>query len=207
MKYTESKYANDDAGQSESQKDWSDYYEATKQGPPRPLLVSALKHVTNKNRAIDIGSGALNDTRYLLGQGFDVVSIDKNPTMEQEAVDKQNEKLHTFMTKFEDFNFPENEYDLASAMYSLPFIDPIHFNYVLAKIKSSLKKGGIFCGQFFGVHDEWSTNQKMTFHTKDQLKVMFEDFSIISFEEEEIDKETATGKMKHWHVFHVIARK
>ena len=33
------------------------------------------------------------------------------------------------------------------------------------------------------------------------------DFAMIDLEEEEIDKPTMAGTMKHWHVFHVIVRK
>ena len=192
---------------SEPQKDWSDYYKVTKAKPPRPLLVKALESVADKNKAIDIGGGALNDTRYLLEQGFDVTVIDKSPLMEQESEDIPNDKLHAFTVGFEDFDFPENGYDLASAMYALPFTDPAHFDSVFTKIKGSLKMGGIFCGQFFGERDEWSTNQKMTFHTKEQAENLLSDLEVISFKEEEKEDKTAKGDMKHWHVFHIIARK
>lgn len=130
-------------------KDWSDYYKATKAKPPRPLLVKALEFVENKDKAIDLGGGALNDTKYLLDQGFDVTVVDKSPLMEQEAKDIPSDKLHAFTAAFEDFNFPKEEYDLASAMFALPFAAPNHFNAVFEKIKDSLKKGGIFCGQIF----------------------------------------------------------
>ncbi|HEV7702311.1 MAG TPA: class I SAM-dependent methyltransferase [Candidatus Paceibacterota bacterium] len=190
-----------------AEKDWSQYYTATKSKPPRPLLVKALEYVVHKDKAIDIGGGALNDTRYLLEQDFDVTAIDKSPLMEQESKNIQSDKLHTFTTGFEEFDFPENEYDIATAMYALPFTDSTHFDAVFAKIKSSLKTGGIFCGQFFGERDEWSVNPKMIFHTKQQVENLLKDLEIISFKEEEKDDTTAKGDMKHWHVFHVIARK
>lgn len=188
-------------------KDWSDYYKATSSKPPRPLLVKALEFVKNKDRAIDLGGGALNDAKYLLDQGFDVTVIDKSPLVEKEAKNVPNDRLHTLTTAFEDFNFPKEEYDLASAMFALSFTAPDHFNSVFKKIKDSLKKGGIFCGQFFGVRDEWKTNPKMIFHTEAQAKELFHDFDVISFREDEKDDKTAKGDMKHWHVFHVIARK
>jgi SAM-dependent methyltransferase len=190
-----------------SNKDWSEYYKVTKAKPPRPLLVKALAFVTNKGKAIDIGGGALNDTRYLLDQGFEVTVIDKSPLMEQEAKNIKNEKLLAFTSAFEDFNFPQNEFDLVSAMFALPFINPDHFSTVFAKIKDSLKTGGVFCGQFFGDRDEWKTNHDMTFHTKEQAHELLKDMESISFAEDEKDDKTAKGDMKHWHVFHIIARK
>jgi len=188
-------------------KDWSDYYKATKAKPPRPLLVKALEYVSDKGKAIDIGGGALNDTRYLLNQGFDVTVIDKSPLMEDEVKNIPNDTLHAHITSFEDFNFPKEEYNLASAMFALPFTAPEHFNTVFSKIKDSLKKGGVFCGQFFGERDEWKTNFNMTFHTKEQAQELLNGLEVISFKEDEKDDKTATGDMKHWHIFHVIARK
>lgn len=189
------------------QNDWSDYYKATQAKPPRPLLVKALEQVSHKDKAIDIGGGALNDSKYLLNQGFEVTVIDKSPLVEQEAKNIPSNKLTSITTSFEDFNFPKEEYDLASAMFSLPFTPPNQFTEVFEKVKNSLKKGGIFCGQFFGDRDEWKTNTDMTFHTKEQVQELLKDLEIISFSEDEKDAKTAKGDMKHWHLFHIIARK
>ena len=47
----------------------------------------------------------------------------------------------------------------------------------------------------------------MTFLTKEQVIELFKDFEIIEFKEVEKDDFTAFGKMKHWHIFNVIAKK
>lgn len=188
-------------------KDWSEYYEITKAKPPSKLLVKALEYVTSKDKAIDIGAGALKDTRYLLEQGFEVTAIDKSPLMEQEAKALGNDKVHAFTTSFEDFDFAENEYDIATSMFALPFTEPAHFDKVFSKIKSSLKKDGVFCGQFFGINDEWSKNKKMTFHTEAQARELLGDLEILSFKEVEEDGTTANGTPKHWHIYHIIAKK
>ena len=127
--------------------------------------------------------------------------------MAKEAEAIKSNKLHFFVSAFADFDFPKNEYDVASAMYSLPFNPPESFDVVFEKIKSSLVEDGIFCGQFFGVRDEWSTNQKMTFHTKEQVDKLLSDMKVILLDEEEKDDKTANGTPKHWHVFHFIAKK
>ncbi len=190
-----------------NQKDWSEYYEITKAKPPTKLLVKALEYVTDKGKAIDIGAGALKDTRYLLEQGFEVTAIDKSPLMEQGVKTLENDKVQAFTTSFEDFDFSENKYDIASAMFSLPFTEPAHFETVFIKIKNSLKKGGVFCGQFFGMNDEWSKNPKMTFHTEAQVKELLNGLEVLSFKEVEEDSTTANGTPKHWHIFHIIAKK
>ncbi len=188
-------------------KEWSEYYKATKARPPRPLLMKALEYLSNKNKAIDIGGGALNDSKYLLEQGFEVTVIDKSPFLQEQAEALNSDKLHATVTSFEDFNFPENTYDLASAMFALPFTHPQHFDTVFKKIKNSLKKNGVFCVQLFGPNDEWSKKPEMSFHTKEQVKKLFHDMEIISIKEVEEDGSTATGSSKHWHVFHIIAKK
>ena len=47
----------------------------------------------------------------------------------------------------------------------------------------------------------------MTFLTKKKVMELFKDFEIIRFKEIEKDDLTGLGKMKHWHIFDVIARK
>lgn len=190
-----------------NKKDWSEYYKITKTNPPSKLLVKAITHVTSRYNAIDIGGGALKDTCYLLNQGFEVTVVDKSPLMMIEAEKVQNEKLHPFVSSFEDFNFPENQFDIASSIFALPFTDPKYFDLVIFKIKQSVKKGGVFCGHFFGINDDWSTNEKMTFHTRDQIEKFFEGFQIIALDEIEEEGKTANGNPKHWHIFEVIAIK
>lgn len=47
----------------------------------------------------------------------------------------------------------------------------------------------------------------MTFLSKEDVLRLFNDFEIISFKEIEKDMKTGLGKMKHWHIFDVIAKK
>lgn len=70
-----------------------------------------------------------------------------------------------------------------------------------------MKVEGIFTGQLFGDKDEWNGSENMTFHTKAEAINLFANFEVLDFEEEEADKPTAAGIMKHWHVFHFILRK
>ena len=189
------------------EKDWSDYYERTKNNEPSKLLKEAVNFVKNDGKAIDIGAGALKDTRFLLEQGFEVTAIDGSELMAEKAEKIKNEKFHYFISSFADFNFPENSFDIASAMNSLPFNPPETFDAVFQKIKNSLIIGGIFCAKLFGIRDEWSNDSKMTFHTKEQVEKLLSDMEIVYFNEEEKDGTIANGTPKHWHTFDFIARK
>jgi len=188
--------------------DWKIFFENTKNNPPAPLLVKALEYVKVKNKAIDIGGGGtLKDTKYLLSQGFETTIIDKEKVVAIAVQNIKSEKLKFSLTDFADFDFPQNEYDLAAAIYSLPFVQPSKFADLFESIKKSLLKNGIFCGQFFGNHDEWRLNTKLTFITKEKALSMLDGMGVILFDEKEFDGKTADGSPKHWHVFDIIARK
>lgn len=188
-------------------KDWADYIQLTKDKPPSPLLVRALGFVVKRTTAIDVGGGALNDTRYLLEQGFDVTAVDADNAMAAQAKTIPSEKFHYTVSSFLDFQWPKDKFDIASAMFSLPFNPPETFKTVLTKIKQSLVPEGIFCGQFFGVRDTWSSNPHMTFHTKELAEQLLSDLEILLLQEIEKDGQTANGTAKHWHFFNFIAKK
>ncbi len=188
---------------------WKKYYEQTKGRPPSKLLVAAVTFVNSKIAALDLGSGALKDSRYLLAQGFEEVwAIDKEPVPEEILAEINNPRFHFIQSTFADFDFPENKFNLANASYSLPFNSPETFVAVWSSVVKSLVSNGIFAGQFFGVRDEWNTPGKdMVFHGGQDVQDLLKDFKILQLGEEERDGLTANGESKHWHVFNVIAQK
>ena len=66
---------------------------------------------------------------------------------------------------------------------------------------------GYFVGNFFGINDEWRNNKTMLFLDKQHVLELFKKFEIIEFQEIEKDTKTGLGKMKHWNIFDVIAKK
>ncbi len=187
---------------------WAQYFENTKNYPVSPLLIKALEYVKFKNKAIDIGGGAsLRDTRHLISLGFETTIIDKEEAIALAAQEITSDKFHFYTTAFANFDFSVNKYDIASAMYSLPFNLPEDFDKVFENIKKSLVKDGVFCGQFFGERDEWHNNPKMSFHSKEEVTALLNGMEIILLEEKEHDGKTANSTPKHWHLFDVIARK
>lgn len=180
---------------------WDRYNEATKNNPPSKLLQES---VGMGGYALDLGAGALNDTRYLLERGYDVDAVDSNPSI-LELGRGLNTNAHIFISTFDTFHFPVEKYDLVNAQYALPFNSPKTFDAMFARLVKSLKSGGIFVGQFFGTEDSWSDDEKMTFHTKEQVKTLFKRFSISHIEEIKKEGKTALGREKFWHVFNVIA--
>lgn len=186
---------------------WAGYYKDKKNAPPAKLLLQALPSVNNKKTALDIGAGSLIDSKYLLEQGFEVTAFDNSPPFADLAAAITNPKFQYQVCDFNDFEYQPNHYDLASAMYSLPFCNPAYFNEVFSKIKNSLTKDGIFCGQFFGINDEWNGHKNLIFHTKNQVLELLSDLEIVYLDEFEKDRNLANGTPKHWHAFDIIARK
>ncbi len=70
-------------------------------------------------------------------------------------------------------------------------------------------KNGYFVGNFFGLNDSWTKIKKqMVFLSKEQILNLFKDsFEIIHFNEIEKNEKTGLGKMKHWHIYDIIAKK
>ncbi len=183
--------------------DWSEWYDFTRAQAPSQLLVQALSYIDKTGKVIDIGGGALKDTKYLLRKGFDVTVIDQSPLLEKEANEIKGERLHPIITSFEDFQFPSDEYILASAMHSLSYCDPKHFDSVITNIKSSLKRGGIFCGDMYDSYDDWSKSIPRAYQTEAEARNYLKDMEVLFFQEEETEK----GHTKHWRIFNFIARK
>lgn len=188
--------------------DWSEWYDITRNQPPTELLVKALSYVKETGKVLDIGGGALKDTKYLLVKGFDVTVIDKNPLLMKEAMEIKSEQLHPLITSFEDFHFPVNEFVLVSAMQCLSYCKNECFKEVIENIKLSLREDGIFCGQMYGVYDEWSKSPESrdlhkSCQTADEARQYLKDLDVVLFQEEE----TEEGRIKHWQIFNFIARK
>ena len=187
--------------------DWPKYINKTKGGPPRRLLMYALKFVQNKDAALDIGAGALNDSIYLLQNGFKkVVALDKVDLSEL-TKDFEVKAFSFIKGSVADYTFPEKTFDLINAQYVLPFIHKEELAGVMDKAKKSLKHNGIFVGQFFGPRDSWSDRAEVSTHSKAEIVKFLENLEVIYFEEEEKDDVTALGPKKHWHIFHFIAKK
>lgn len=64
-------------------------------------------------------------------------------------------------------------------------------------------------GNFFGPNDSWAKiKEQMIFLSKEKVLDLFKNsFEIVQFSEIEKDGKTGLGKMKHWHIYNIIAKK
>jgi len=181
----------------------------TEQRPPDDLLQEAIKLVQEKEAALDMGAGALNETKYLLGEGFGkIVILDVEPGIVERAEELgEKERLEVVVSRFEDYTFPPDTFDLINARYSLPFVSPESFERVFLKAKASLKPGGILVTQLFGSNDYRNKRKDMTLHSRREVEQLLSDMEILELREEEYDGPTYNQGIQHWHVFTALARK
>lgn len=195
--------------------DWNAYYKNKSNLVPREILVKVLdlfdsgKKPLSPLYAIDIGCGHGADTLELLRRGWKVLATDNNSEglslLEESVRPDLKKNLKVSNMSFE--NIKLDKCDLVNAGYSIPFCSPDHFMKLWNEIENSIKTGGRFSGNFFGVNDSWADSDKMTFHTLEETLKFFGKFEIEYFHERDEDGTTASGEEKHWHVFSVIARK
>lgn len=193
---------------------WAGYYKKTGSRPPRPTLLLALDKFDDEGAAashlaVDLGAGGGRDVIEMLRRGWRVIAIDAE--REAGAAIRAREdlppgaELETREARFEDAVWPSC--DLVNSSFALPLCPPEAFSGVWAKIMHSLKPGGRFSGQLYGDRDSWAGRGGMTFHTRDEAEALLSGLETEMFEEEEDDSTTPRGEAKHWHVFHIVARK
>ncbi len=152
--------------------------------------------------------GAGRDTRYLLAHGFTVTAVDADAHAVERLRGVGGERLRVVQSTFEDLRFDPQSYDLISAQFTLPFVPEPAFSAVFARLVEALRPGGVFAGQFFGVNDEWNLlGRAMTFVTRERAEELLRRLDVLELSEEDADGHKADGSPKHWHVFHILARK
>ena len=185
------------------------YYDNTTDAMPNYTIKKFIELNVKPSNAVELGCGAGRDTIYLIKNGWNVLAIDKEDVESRiyKKLDTGEMKKFRFLRQeFESLELENN--NLLVANFSLSFCNKNNFEELWNKINDSILKDGYFVGNFFGNNDEWKkTKEKMTFLTREQVIDLFKEFKIIELKEVEKDEITGLGKIKHWHIFNVIAKK
>ena len=194
--------------------DWASYYENTGQRPPRSTVIYALDAFEREEtpeflRAADLGCGSGRDTIEILRRGWSVHAVDSSPDAIKGLMAREDfpedAEIEPQLSRYEDMRLPGC--NLINAAFSLPLCSPIAFPYVWQKICDAIRVGGRFSGQLYGDRDSWADRAGMTFHTSGEVETLLKGFEVEYFIEEEEESVTPRGNLKHWHIFHIVAKK
>jgi tellurite methyltransferase len=187
---------------------WDVYYTATEGRPPHDLLVRAVSLLEPPGRALDLGAGAGNDTRFLLARGFHVTAVDADPAAIRRLRTIGDDRLTVVQATFEEFDFGSDRYDLISAQLALPFLERASFNAVFARLLAALAPGGLFCGDLWGERDDWNTPESgLSFLPREEVMRLLEGYEIVEMQEDESSVDLVDGGTRHAHAFDIIARR
>ena len=198
---------------------WREYYAKTGARPPRETLLFALDKFDEEGLAselklaVDLGCGSGRDTVEIVRRGWQVLAIDA----EQDAIDGlrarqeigqeigEDAPLETLTARLQDAALPERI--LINASFVLPLIEPADFPDLWNNMLMSLMPGGRISCQLYGNRDSWTGRPGMCFFTREGVEALLDPLDIEYFREEEDDSTTPRGTPKHWHIFHIVARK
>jgi tellurite methyltransferase len=191
---------------------WADYYAAEAGRPPRPLLEAVLSRWQAAGHqpgfAIDLGCGDGADTFELLRRGWTVLAVDRQPAaitlVERNVPDLHRPRLQTRVADFTDLMLPPAE--LIYCGWSLPHCPADRFTGTWHSIRASLRPHGRIAAHLLGHRDDWAPDPTSSAFTHDVLLTLLAGLNIEYLEEAEEDRNSFDGP-KHWHYYHIIARK
>ena len=188
---------------------WASYYDKLRDRPPRRTVLAALDAFGERDGAlaVDLGCGDGRDIIEILRRGWNVVAVDSEPAALSRLMERELPgSITPIEARFEDVPMPIGV-ELVNSSFAMPLCEPERFHDLWARIVEALPSGGRFSGQWYGPRDSWAGRPGITFLSRDEVMALLAGFEVEMFEEEEADSTTPRGKPKHWHIFHIVARK
>ena len=192
--------------------EWAEYYDEHEGREPREMLLEVLDEfgAGEERSSVDLGCGSGIDTLAMLRRGWRVFAIDA----EEEAIERVRRRvpgtisgrLTTVVSRMEDVELPTGV-DLVWASFSLFFCRPDQFGHVWSRIEEAIAPGGRFAGELLGDRDTWAPEDDISAFTREQAVALFDGLEVERFDEEEEDGCATSEDKKHWHLFHVVARR
>ena len=127
--------------------DINKYYENTENALPNSIVKQFIEMNIKPQKAIDLGCGTGRDTIYLIKNGWEVLSIDREDTRKFILNKLDDEGIKKFRFEIQNFeNIKLEKNNLLVANFSIPFCDKDGFDEFWIKITDSILKERIFCG-------------------------------------------------------------
>jgi tellurite methyltransferase len=191
---------------------WAAYYDKLRDRPPRRTLLAALDRfgtTPSGALALDLGCGDGREAIEMLRRGWGVVAVDAEPEALRQLQARPlppDADVTPVIARLEEVPIPLGTL-LVNSSFAMPLCEPQAFQELWARIRKALPSGGRFSGQWYGPRDSWVGRPGMTFVSHAEALTMLEGLDVEMFEEEESDGVTPRGTAKHWHIFHIVARK
>ena len=144
----------------------------------------------------------------MLAAGWRVLGVDAEPTTPDRVrrLLGDRDDLEVRVAGFAEVDLPPA--DLVHAGFALPFVGVTDFPTVWAQIRDTLRPRGWLAVDLFGDRDTWATSDGAVVGlSRAQVDACLDGLEIVALQEDEEDGDTFSGDRKHWHVFHVVARR
>ena len=130
------------------------YNDAQMQSQESEIIKKIIETLQHKDRAVEIGSGAMRGVKQLADAGFkEIIAIDYNKPKENWMRDIDKKVVKFIQIPIENYDFGIDRNNLVVAMNVLPFVHKNFLPEVIKNIQTSLKNEGVFVGSFFGPRD------------------------------------------------------
>lgn len=199
--------------QRSADRDFSAYNQAQRGRPVRPLArraVDAARAVPARDRpapavAVELGSGAGIEARFLADSGFRVHALDADASVEPQLVElAESHGITAVIADLETLTALPAA-DLVLSCATLPFVRREAFEPLWTLIRGSLRPGGVLAVDLFGEKDDWAGTEG-TYLTRAEIDALLDGLEVLELTEEERDGRSFAGP-KHWHTVQVIARR
>ena len=191
---------------------WAAYYDKLRDRPPRKTVLAALDLFgppAADALATDLGCGDGRDVVEMVRRGWSVVAVDAETAALQQLTARQMpdaDRITPIAARLEEVPLPLG-LKWVNSSFAMPLCEPVRFGALWERIRESLPVGGRFTGQWYGLRDSWVERPGITFLGRAEAEALLEGFELEMFDEEEADSVTPRGNPKHWHIFHIVARK
>ena len=189
---------------------WAAYYTQLRDRPPRKTVLAALDAFgapSDDDSVLDLGCGDGRDVIEMVRRSWNVIAVDAEPeALRQLAARELPGTITPIVARLEEVPLPLGV-QLVNSSFAMPLCEPERFQELWTRIREELPAGGRFSGQWYGPRDSWMGRPGITFLERNQAMTLLDGLEIEMFEEEEADSVTPRGNPKHWHIFHIVARK